>query len=383
MNDKREQEVIDVNGKAKILIPIILAIALIAIPTSAEEDVKISVLRSSKFTNETYYMLDTSLNKLEPVNTSLVQVLDTELKDLDATDNYQPVVVLTADPPTVDITTNESITYAWLLTGTYGDAITIGVADVNTTDNTLANLSFFKISPASGDIAVVRTNHDVVVMYNGIKLSIPLENYTSPKILIYTDGAVSAQGLNYMELRALRSLPRGFVLLRSGSGEAIFTISSNNRIAVWFDEEHDVGDVDLFIYDISDPDYSSADLGKSWSWHRSHATRYIFADAYPQTTTLTASGSVKFVVKRYSGNSQGVSWRVGAALSSPPSSTTTNPPTSTTTSSTTSSQQTHNSDEAEAAGLLASLRSAYESSPAMLVMVALVFLLLLAVLARP
>ena len=320
------------------LLAVLLLLALAAgvlgpIHASAEDTgtVKITVLSNTTFTNMTSYMLDTSANKLDALNTTYVQVLDYELKDLNTSDSYMPVVVMSMDAPTTDLNTNESIEYAYILSSTYGDGLLIGVADVNSTDNSINNQEFYKISPASGDIMIVRTNYDLNIVGDGYKLSIPLANYTNPKVLLYTDSSVSVGGISEIELRALRSPPSGYTLLRSGTGETSFTISASGTLHVWFDESHSGGDVDLFAFDSSNPYYSSASTSQTWSWLTAHCSMSIWADAYPQTNSMTAHGTVKFIVKRFTGNANDVTWRIAATLSSDTPSTTTTQTRSTTT----------------------------------------------------
>ena len=71
-----------------------------------------------------------------------------------------------------------------------------------------------------------------------------------------------------------------------------------------------------------------------YNMDRQHSAM-IWADTYPQTGYLTATGTVKIFIKRYSGNANAVSWRVAARLSSatttPQPSTTTTPSQTTTT----------------------------------------------------
>ena len=220
----------------------------------------------------------------------------------------------------------------------------VGVADVNSTDNSISNLEFYKISPASGDIMIVRTDYDLNIVGDGYKLSIPLANYTNPKVLLYTDSQVSVGGISEIELRALRSPPSGYTLLRSGTGETSFTISASGNLHVWFDESHSGGDVDLFIFDSSNSYYSSASTTQSWSWLAVHCSRYLFSDAYPQTTSLTAHNTVKFVVKRFSGNANDVTWRIAATLSSSSPSTTTTTQTPSSTSTTTANNPSNPSN---------------------------------------
>ena len=324
------------------LYPLFAALLLLAlaagvlgpIHASAEDEgtVKITVLSNTTFTNMTSYMLDTSANKLDALNTTYVQVLDYELKDLDSSDSYMPVVVVSLDAPTTDLNTNESIEYAYILSSTYGDGLLVGVADVNNTDNSISNLEFYKISPVTGDIMITRTSYDLNIIGDGYKLSIPLSNYTNPKVLIYTDSRVSVGGISQVELRGLRTPPDGYTLIRSGTGEAVFTISASGDLHVWFDESHDQGDVDLFVFDSSNQYYSSASTTQDWLWLTAHCSRYLLSDGYPWTSSLTAHGDVKFVVKRFSGNANDVSWRIAATLSSSnPSTTATQTPSSTST----------------------------------------------------
>jgi len=301
---------------ALLTLAIALALSIIAaVPTLAQSEdvVKITVIQQTKFSNLSYYMIDTAQNKLVTLDTSKAQVLDYQLKDLVSNDAYMPAVVLTLDAPTKDLNTNETVVYAWVLTSSYGSAIIVGVADVGA-GNALINLNFYKISPVSGDVAIVRTNADISIQYSNTKLSIPLSGYSSPKVILYTDGELLVNGVNYIQLRALANPPAGYTLIRSGTGEAVFTISASGTLSVWFDESHDPGDVDLFIFDQSNSYYSQADVSQSWSWLVSYATRYVFADAAPQTVSFTATGNVKFVVKSYY-NGGSVSWRVAASLS--------------------------------------------------------------------
>ena len=300
----------------------IIAPLIIPATVAEEETVKVTVIETTKFTNETYYMYDDVNKKLVDVNTSYVEILDYELRDKDPSDGYMPCVVLSIDPPTTDLNTNESIVYAWVLPSSYGDSLLVAVADINDTDKTVVNMEFYKISPVSGDIAVYRTAFDIVVVGPGYKLSIPLSNFSNPKVMLMSDSAVAVNSLSYIELRALRNPPSGYTLIRNGYGEAEFTISASGILYIWFDEEHDTGDLDLFIFDISDSDYGAASLQQTWTWLRWRCTSYIYADYAPETRSITATGTVKLIVKKYhyaGGDPAGVGWRIAARLVSSPS----------------------------------------------------------------
>ena len=304
------------------LLAVLLLLALSAgvlgpIHASAEDTgtVKITVLQQSSFANMTSYMLDTSTGKLSPINTSYVQVLSNSLKDLDANDNYVPVVVLNLSAPSVDLNNNQTVTYAYILSRVFGRGLVIGVADINSTDNSLSNISYYKVSPVTGDVAIIRTSYDIEVQGDGYKLSIPIANYSSPKVLLYTDSQVLVGGVSYVELRSLRNPPSGYTLIRNGNGPAEFTISASGTLHIWFDESHDQGDVDLFVFDSSNSHYSEASTQRTWMWLQTYATASLWADAYPQTNEITAHGTVKFIVQRFSGNANSVSWRVAATIS--------------------------------------------------------------------
>ena len=352
----------------------IVAVVMAALPATlaqeaADEYVKVTVLDVIDLSNYSdKYMYNETAAKLEAVNTSYVEILSGTLKDLSASDSLQPAVVLSLDAPTSDLNTNETIVYAYSILNAYGTLV-VGVADINSTDNSVINLTYYKVSPVSGDVGIVRTGYDIVVEANGIKLSIPLENYSNPKVLLMTDDELTFQSINHLELRALTNPPSGYTLIRSGTGEAEFSISASGSLSIWFDEEHDVGDIDLFIYDSSNSYYSQASLSQSWTWLLSHRTACIFADGYPTSTSVTASGTVKFIVKKYTGNVAGVSWRVACRLSS---STTTQPqPPSTAT--TTSEEPNTSSNSLQA--LWGQIQSALSGSNTVYVLIAVVVLL--------
>ena len=364
---------------------LVLSLALALLPLvvpSAQAETKVVVLQQTKFTNLTYYMYDTSTKTLGSVNTTRVLVLDYELQDKDSTDAYVPAVVLTLSSPSRDLNTNETIHYAWVLTSAAGASAIVAVVDIVTGTNgtSVSNIQFYKLSPVSGDIAIVRTNYDVVVYTGNFKLSIPLAGFANPKVMVMTDSSVAVTALNYIELRSLTNLPPGYTLVRNGSGEAEFTISASGRLSVWFDEEHDVGDVDLFVFDQSHPRYTTVSVSSSWTdlvsaalQNQAYAT-YIFADGGPDTRIVTATGTVKFVVKRYSGDATGVSWRVACLLESSPQ-----PPATTTTPSTPSPQPQPTGVVRE---LWGTIQTALSNQSTLLIIAALLFLLLLVALLR-
>jgi len=358
-----------------VLVALSLALALVPV-TTAQETTKVVVLQQAKFTNLTSYMYDTGTKALSAVDSTKVSIFDYQLEDKDATDSYVPAVVLTLGAPSRDLNTNETIVYAWVLSGATGTSAIIAVVDINTT--TVTSIQFYKVSPVSGDVAVFRTSYDIVIEVSNYKLSIPLSGFTDPKVMVMTDSSVVVTGLSYLELRALANPPAGYTLVRSGSGESEFTISASGRLSVWFDEEHDTGDVDLFAFDQSHPRYSAVSVSRSWAdlvsavfQDQSRAT-YVFADAGPGTGTITATGTVKFIVKRYSGDATGVSWRVACRLDTAPQ------PTQTTTPTQTAPQT--------ATGVLRELwgtvQTALSNQSVLLVIVGLLFLLLLVALLR-
>ena len=254
---------------------------------------------------------------------------------------------------------------------------------VNSTTNEVSNLQLVKISPVSGDVGIVRTNSDIVVEYSGSKLSIDLSGYTSPKVLLMTDDELSLSSIHYVELRALIMPPSGYVLVREGGGEALFTISANGEVSIWFDEEHDAGDVDLFIYDISDADYNSADPSQTWSWHRAHCTQYIYADVYPQTKTVTATGTLKFIVKKYRGDASQVQWRVAARVSSVPSPSPSPSPSPTPSPSPSPGEETQESTTTYWSALLARLRAAQlQQNIGIIIILLMIVLIIVVILAR-
>lgn len=358
-----------------IVLAILLAsLVVAAIPAAAEDEVKITVLQTYDLTELSGYMYNSTSAKLETVDTSKVQILSDSLKDLASDDDVQPAILLSIDVPTTDLNTNESIAYSYMLINAYG-VVVVGVADVNSTTNEVSNLQLVKISPVSGDVGVVRTNSDIVVEYSGSKLSIDLSSYSNPKVLLMTDDELSLSQVQYVELRAVEYPPSGYVLVKEGSGEALFTISANGEVSIWFDEEHDAGDVDLFIYDSSDTDYSNADITQTWAWHRSHCTQYIYADAYPQIKVVTASGSLKFVVKKYRGDAGQVRWRVAARITSSPSPSPS--PTQTTTTTTTPTPGGEESEEVSWQELIARLQLATQGQDMWIAAIIIVFIVLI------
>lgn len=376
------------NKRVLYALPLVLALLALAAPlltgiqvAKADDETKITVLGTYNFTALSSYMYNATAGKLEAVNSSYVQVLSDEIKDLSAGDNIQPAVVLDLSAPTQDLNTNETITYAYILSGSYGDLV-VGVADVNTTDNTVSNLQLVKVSPASGDVAIVRTSSDIVVYANGVKLSIPLANYSSPKVLVMTpdEGTyLAANTIQEVELRAVRSPPSGYTLIRSGSGPAEFTISANGPLSIWFDEAHDTGDADLFIFDSSNPSFSEASTSQTWTWLWTHATAHIYSDFAPETRTITAHGQVKFVVQMFRGNSVS-QWRVAVRLLS-----NNNPqpePTQTPSQPSNHNTQPSSTNTQINEGALASLRNAYEQNPALFAIAVILFLAFIVLLLR-
>ena len=365
------------NISKTILVALVLTTMVLAAPSLAQEEetIKTTVLGTYSFTDLDNYMLNSTTNKLEPVDTSKVEILSDTIKDLAADDDVKPAVLLSIDEPTTDLNTNESIVYAWFLTSVYGDAIIIAVSDINSTTSEVINMQFYKISPVSGDIMITRTNYDVVIEgSSGFKLSIPLENFTDPKVLIMTDASVTVSSLNYIELRALREPPSGFTLVRNGEGESTFTVSASGTLYVWFDETHQGGDVDLFIFDIQNPYYNQASHTQSWSWLVARCDQRVFADSIPYSRPLEAHGTVKFVVKGYR-NPSAVSWRIAVRLSNP---TTPTQPPSTTSPSTTATTPT---TTASGIGLLASIQSALSNNTTMIVIAAVIIALMIAIIA--
>ena len=299
-----------------VVVAVLAAVATLAMPALAQMPlasgylVKIRVIHQySSLTQLSYYMYDSVHKKLEPVNSSYVQVLDAELRSLSS--GYQPAIVLNLDAPTVD-PTGMRIEYAYLLHGVYG-SLAVAVASVGA-NNTVASIKYVKVSPAHGDVAIVRTAYDIVVEGPGYKLSIPLTNVSNPKVLLMTDSRLSVGSIAYVELRALRNPPPGFTLIRSGSGESQFTISANGQLSIWFDETHQGGDLDCFVFDSSNPYFAQASTSQTWGWLSSHATTFLWSDFAPESRTITAHGTVKIIIKRFAGNANAVQWRVAAHL---------------------------------------------------------------------
>ena len=281
-----------------------LAIPLIPIAAEGTETEKAVILGTYKLTQLSSYMLDTSTNKLLDLNASVVKLADYEMQDINTSDSYVPSIVINLSSPTVDLNTNEKIAYMWAFASAAG-SIAIGVGNI--VNNTIENATFVKIT-ASGDVAVYRTNYDVVVVAGNVKFSLP----NSDVAIIYTDGTLAVQAINYIELRALSDTPQGYTLIRSGNSETTFTISVTGSVSVWFDEAHGSGDMDLAIFDQSNPSYNDASNSQSWEWLMSHATAFLWSDTHPRATTVEATGALKFVVKRYNGADQ--DWRVAVRV---------------------------------------------------------------------
>jgi len=370
-----------------LVLSLALALLPLAVPSARAETIKVVVLQQAKFTNLTSYMYNTGTKVLASVNTTKVAVLDYRLEDKDSTDTYVPAVLLTLSSPSRDLNTNESVHYAWVLTSAAGASAIVAVVDINATASTVTRIQFYKVSPVSGDVAILRTNYNVVVYAGGFKLSIPLAGFTDPKVLLMTDSSVVVTALNYIELRSLTNPPSGYTLVRNGSGEAEFTVSAGGRLSVWFDEEHDVGDVDLFVFDQSHPRYTTVSVGSSWSdllnavlQNEVYSAR-VYADSGPDTGTITATGTVKLIVKLYEGDAAGVSWRVACRLESSPQppATTAPPPGATPQPQPPQPQPTTTGAVRE---LWGTVQTALSNQSTLLIIVALLFLLLLVAVLR-
>jgi len=352
---------------------VLLVLALVlAVPTAVAQEAgtKVVVLRTEKFTTLSYYMYHAGTKALTPVNVNYVEVYDYELRDKVRDDAYLPCVVLEVDPPTKDASTNEVVVHAWVLAKAVGEALTVAVADVS--GSTVTTIRSYTVSPVNGDVAIVRTGYDVVVYSSNLKLSVPLSGIANPKVMVMTSSLV-VDSLVYVQLRSLADPPPGYTLIRSGMGEQVFTISASGRMYVWFDESHEGGDLDLFVFDQSHPRYNAVSLSSSWadlvfavSQDATRAT-YIFADSGPGAGYITASGTVKLIVKLYSGNADAVQWRVASRLEAgtqPPGTPTQPPPTPTPTPGT-------------ATGLLGTIGAALSNQSTVLVVLGILLLLVL------
>ena len=334
-------------------------------------ETKMTIIGVYNFTALSSYMYNSTASLLQPVDTSKAIILADEIKDLAAGDGVNPVILLDLDAPTHDLNNNETIIHAYILSNTYG-ALVIGVADVNSTNVT--NLQFIKVSPVAGDVAVIRTASDITVYANGIKMSIPLTNYTNPRTLVMVpdEGTyLMAASIQEVELRSVNNPPSGYNLLRTGTGETEFTITATGQLSIWFDESHEPGDIDLFVFDSANSAFSDASTSQSWAWLVAHASTYLFADGGPETRTITSSGQVKFVAKLYRGTEVS-GWRVAARLSSD---TSPQPQPSI-------PEQTTTTSTANPTGLLAQIQGAYEANPVAFIVIVVIAILILVMIFR-
>ena len=232
-------------------------------------------------------------------------------------------------------------------------------------NDTVSNVTSVKITGTGEDLSVYLTDLGVEAVIGTMKYILP-----EGDVIIYTDGNAAVNSVLYVELRSLQNVPSGYVLVRNGDSEAEFTVSASGTVSIWFDEEHDTGDVDLFIFDSSNPDYSSASTSQSWFWLATHSDAYIFSDTGPSARTVTASGTLKFIVKTYSGTAP--SWRVALQASTSPTPT----PTPTPTASPTPTPE-------EEESLLGQIQGAIEgNSSVVLIVLALLLLLIIVLVAR-
>jgi len=354
--------------------PLLVLALVLAVPAVAQETTKVVVLRTEKFTTLSYYMYHATAKTLTPVNVNYVEVYDYELRDKVRDDAYLPCVVLEVDPPTKDASTNEVVVHAWILAKAVGEALTVAVADVS--GSTVTTIRSYTVSPVNGDVAIVRTGYDVVIYSTNLKLSVPLSGIANPKVMVMTStSSLVVDSLVYVQLRSLADPPPGYTLVRSGMGEQVFTISASGRLYVWFDESHDNGDLDLFVFDQSHPRYATVSLSSSWSELVSAVSQdaaratYVFADSGPGAGYVTASGTVKLIVKLYSGNADAVQWRVASRLEASPQ-----PPG---TSTQTSPTPTPTPTPGTATGLLGTIGSALSNQSTVLVVLGILLLLVL------
>ena len=284
-----------------------------------EETVKITIVGNYTLNQLDAMIYNATSGKLEALDTSKISLSADTVKDL-AQDNAQAAIILNLSAPVFDVNSNETVVQVFYMDGVYADTLIIAVADVNDTTGAVSNMHYYKISPATGGLAIARLDGDVVAYANGMKFEIPLSGYSNPKImLMLEDGTgtyLTASQVQLLELRAIRTPPPGYTLLRNhATGETAFTVQATGTVSIWFDESHQGGnDVDLFIFDSSDRDYSNATTQQTWGWLYSHATRVVFADTSPETVSMNAHGSIKFVVKAFQGDPNSVTWSVGLRL---------------------------------------------------------------------
>ena len=361
-----------------------LLVLAVALPVSAYTVV---LVREARFTDLPHYMYDSSAKALVSVDTDKVAVLSYSLQDKDPSDQYMPAVLLSINQPSKDLSTNESIHYAWVLSGATGGSVIIAVADVNGTSVT--SIQFYKIGPVLGDLSIVRTGYDIIIEYAGFKFSILLSGFANPTVLVMTDTSFIVTGLSYLELRSLTNPPPGYTLIRNGTGEAEFTISASSlgRLYVWFDESHDYGDLDLFVFDQSHPRFSTVSVHSSWTeLHQAYllngtVSTEIAADYGPGWRWLTVTGVVKFIVKQFGhvpGDPSRVSWRVACLHEPLP----TRPPETRTTTTSPATTQTQTTPKfADVLNQLAgAVQASLSNQPAVAVLAAVLLFLLLLVL---
>jgi len=304
------------------------------------------------------------------------------------------------DGLTFTATGGEVLAYGWIIENAYGN-----LSIIDPTTKRILTLS------CDGDyIAIVRGNNSLLIYYKGGKIE--LANFTGSEVIVFASGQAMIDALDYVVLRALQNPPSGFTLIRSGSGETVFTYStgSANRVTVWFDETHEGGDVDLFIFKATNPYYGEASPSWGWGTLMARCDAYIFADSTPRTRTIySPGGSLKFVVKRFSGDANAVQWRVAIQLGGggggggsqqpqpiqpqpqpiqpPVTVTVTQPPTTTTVTQTVVVTQTVAQTQTQVQPIVlpmvGQVQSALQNNPTMMMLLLLaVFIVLVVVLAR-
>ena len=340
-----------------------ILVATLAIPQAVMAEEKATILGTYKLTELSSYLYDSSTGKLEALNASLAKIQDYEMSDLDTSDTKYPAVMFNLSAQSLDVNTNETITYAYVFTKLYG-SVAIGTAEIS--NNTLSNATFIKITGTGEDLAVYRTGLGIEVAYGDMKYVLP-----QGSVIVYTDENMAVNSVYEIELRALMDVPSGYVLVRNGNSEAEFTVQATGTVSIWFDEEHSGGDVDLFVFDSSNPNYASASPSQSWTWLLTHSDAYIFSDLGPDTEVVSASGTLKFIVKTYTGSPP--SWRIALQASTP----STTPTPSPTPSST--SQESSENEESQSI-----FQSIFESgsNTAILVIAAVLFLVIIVIALR-
>jgi len=350
-------------GIRKLVYVALLAIlvASLAIPQAVMAEEKVSIIGTYKLTELSSYLYDTANNKLEALNASLAKIQDYEMTDLESSDSYVPAIVINLSAQSLDVNTNETITYAYVFTKLYG-SVAIGTAEIS--NNTLSNATFIKITGTGEDLAVYRTGLGIEVAYGDMKYVLP-----QGSVIVYTDENMAVNSVMEIELRALMDVPSGYVLVRNGNSEAEFTVQATGVVSIWFDEEHSGGDVDLFVFDSSNPNYASASPSQSWTWLLTHSDAYIFSDLGPDTEVVSASGTLKFIVKTYTGSPP--SWRIALQASTP----------STTPTPTSTPSQITPTPTPEEEGWLDQLQSVFEGSNTVIIAIAIVLFLVIVLIA--